>query len=127
VVSIDSWWDDLVRDRSKAVQELVIGVIADEYQSLESILKSVNEWGAGPGFEKSGDAEAVPVSRSEVIRALRELIREGYAMACVLNTQVPHVRTVEFRESEINDLWFYITPKGQIAVEHLCGLDSGKS
>ena len=119
MVSVDSWWDAHVGDRSEAALELVITSIADDYESLEIILESINEWKEDRDLESWPARRAVPVSRAEVIEALRELSREGYAQTYILDTKEPYAQPVEFREDQVDDLWFYVTPKGEHAVKQL--------
>ena len=121
MVSVDSWWDALIRGRFEAVLELVLCAIADDYESLEIILSTINEWDADRDPESWPARSAVPVSRPEVINALRELTREGYAHTYMLDTKEPHVQSVDFSEDEVDDLWFYATPKGIQVVEHFLG------
>ena len=54
------------------------------------------------------------LSRPEVIRALRELTREGYAQACVFNGHEAYA--VDFRPGQLADVWFCPTEKGMNAV-----------
>jgi hypothetical protein len=115
---IDSWWDKLVRDRAASVLELVIAAIADDYESVGMILEAINERGADLGPEKWPARSAIPVSPPEVISALKELVREGYAQACILDTRAP-ARAVKFHEAEAGSLWFLVTSKGAVAAEKL--------
>jgi hypothetical protein len=126
VVSIDNWWDGLVRDRAEAIIELVMLAIADDYESVEIILKSINEWNDEKGPESWPAKKAIPVSRAEVIKALHELTREGYAEAYELSPWETQPKKTAFRESEIDDLWFYATSKGQRAIEQLYKRDADK-
>ena len=116
---IDGWWDDLVHDRAEAVLELVITAIADDYESVPTILASINE--RDPDLEPGNweARRAVPVSRSEVLSALRELVQEGYAQAYVLDSREPRATPVKFREGEVANLWFLVTSKGATAAERL--------
>ncbi len=116
---LDSWWDGLVRDRAASVLELVIAAIADDYESVATILASINE--RDPDLEPGNweARRAVPVSRPEVISALKELVREGYAQAYILDTTEPYSRAVKFREEDVDKLWFLVTSKGALTVEKL--------
>jgi len=117
VASADSWWDDLVRDRFGAVLERVTGVIADDYESVETILWLINQTDRDP-YEPSGAGRGVvPVSRPEVIKALRELTLEGYAETYVLDPQDGDARPAQFNEYAVDHLWFYATAKGRQAVK----------
>ncbi len=119
MVNVDSWWDGLLRDRFAAVLELVLCAISDDYESVEIILQSINGWEAGCEADAWPARNAIPLARQEVIRALRELTHEGYAQAFVLTPQ--ETRIVDFREGEIEALWFYATRKGISAVRQLRG------
>ena len=113
MVNVDSWWDSLVRDRFRALLELVLDAIAEDYVTVEIILKNINEWNheRDPVDWKARDA--VPVSPPEVVRALRELTREGYAQAFVFNGAEP--QAVDFRDVGAGGLWFCATQKGLAA------------
>jgi hypothetical protein len=126
VVSIDSWWDSRVRDSSQALLELVINAIADDYESLEIIHQSINDWGGDLSMDSWPALDAVPVSRHEIIKALGELAREGYAQPFILSTEEPYARAVEFSQEGIRDLWFALTPKGVSAVKQLAEQIDGK-
>jgi hypothetical protein len=119
MAGIDGWWDALVRDRAESVLELVLGAIADDYETVSTILALINERDRDlkPGHWKA--RRAVPVSRPEVISALKELVREGYAQACALDHREPVATPVKFREEEAGNLWFLVTSKGAMAVERL--------
>jgi hypothetical protein len=121
VVNVDSWWDGLVRDRFQAVLELVLDAISDEDVTVEIILKNINEWDAGRDSESWTARSAVPVSRPEVTRALRELTREGYAQAYIFDGQEAQI--VDFRPGELADVWFCATPKGINAVKKFLGVE----
>lgn len=119
MVNADSWWDGLVRDRFQAVLELVLDAISEDYVTVEIILKNINEWD-GDRDESSWKARsAAPVSRPEVIRSLKELTRERYAQACIFNGHEAQV--IEFRSSELTDVWFCATEKGIRAVRKFLG------
>ena len=114
MVNADSWWDGLVRDRFQAVLELVLEAMSDDYVTVEIILKTINEWDAGSRPESWAARSAVPVTRPEVIRALWELTREGFAQACVFDGA--EARVVDFHAGEARGLWFYPTRRGMEAV-----------
>jgi hypothetical protein len=113
VAGTDHWWDDLTRDRSAAILELVLDAIADDYENLEIILKTINRcYPDDPNLKGWSALEAVPVSRSEVVKALRELTEEGFALACVYDAGTKQYQPVSFRRNEAGVLWFYVTEKG---------------
>lgn len=120
MAATDHWWDDLTRDRSAAILELVLDAIADDYENLEMILKTINRWYPDDPELKNWKAlEAVPVSRPEVVKALRELTEEGFAQACVYDAWTKQYQTVSFRRNEAPVLWFYVTEKGLRAASRL--------
>lgn len=116
----DHWWDDLTRDRSAAILELVLDAIADDYENLETILKTINRcYPDDPNLRGWKALEAVPISRPEVIKALRELTEEGFAQASVYDAGTKQFRAVTFRRIEAGVLWFYVTEKGLCAATRL--------
>lgn len=123
--NVDSWWDALVRDRSQAVMELVLNAIADDYENVEIILKSINEEDQTTEPDSRPGRKGAPVSRPEVIKALRVLTSEGYAQAYILDTREPYAQPVAFCKEAISQLWFYVTPKGIQAVKRLCAQIDG--
>jgi hypothetical protein len=113
VATIDPWWNDLIRDRSAAILELVLDAIADDYENLETILNTINRWYPDDAGLKGWEAiEAVPVSRPEAIQALRELTEEGFAQAYVYDSGAKQFHAVSFRHHQASVLWFYVTKKG---------------
>lgn len=116
----DHWWDDLTRDRAAAILELVLDAIADDFENLEIILKTINHCYPGDPDLKGWKAlDAVPVSRPEAINALRELTEEGFAQTCVYDAGTKQFRAVSFRQNEAGVLWFYVTEKGLRAASRL--------
>jgi len=81
-------------------------------RALEIILKTINEWGADLDLGSWSARRAVPVRRPEVIKALRELTRVGYAQAYILDTRKPYAQPVDFREDEVDHQWFLATLTG---------------
>ena len=116
----DHWWDDLTRDRFSAVLELVLDAIADDYENLEIILKTINGlYRSEPGLSGWKALKAVPVSRPEVIKALRELTQEGFAQACDYDVETKQFLPVNFSQNRASVLWYYVTDKGMNAVKQL--------
>lgn len=109
----DHWWDDLIRDRSAAILELVLDAIADDYENLKIILETINRcFPDDPNLKGWKALEVVPVSRQEVINALRELTEEGFALASVYDAGTKQFHSVSFHQHEAGMLWFYVTEKG---------------
>ncbi len=128
MVSIDRWWNDVTRDRIESLLELVLSAVADDYESLDTILAAINrEYPADPDCGGWAALKALPISRFEVVKALRELTQEGYAQAYLYDARENEFRAVDFRQDQIRDLWIYATPKGIRAVRQLRERDAGKS
>lgn len=119
MVNVDSWWDGLARDRFQAILELVLDAISEDYVTVEIISRNINEWDGDRDPASWAARSAVPVSRPEIIHALQELTREGYAQACVFNGQV--AQAVRFRSEQLADVWFCATEKGINAVRKFLG------
>ena len=119
MVNADSWWDGLSRDRFQAVLELVLDAIAEDYVTVEIISKNINEWDGERDPSSWAARSAAPVSRPEIIHALRELTREGYAVACIFNGH--EAQRVSFRPDQLADVWFCATEKGINAVRKFLG------
>ena len=120
MAGIERWWDDLTRDRFSAVLELVLNAISDDYENLEIILKTINQWYRGePELRGWKALEAVPVSRSEVVKALRELTQEGFAQACSYDAETKQFLPASFLQDNAGVLWYYVTDKGMAAVNRL--------
>ncbi|HUZ46720.1 MAG TPA: hypothetical protein VMW54_08785 [Terriglobia bacterium] len=118
MISIDSWWDSRTRNRFEAILELVMDAVADDYERLEMIMATINEsYPVDPALKGWEALKAAPVSRHEGVQALRELTGEGYAQAYVYDAAENRFRAVGFGKEQINDLWFYATPKGLNAVK----------
>lgn len=109
----DHWWDDLTRERVAAILELVLDAIADDYENLDTILKTINRWFPDDPELKGWKAlDAVPVSRPEAIKALQELTEEDFARAFVYDAATKQYQAVSFRRNQAGVLWFYVTDKG---------------
>ncbi len=116
---IDGWWDSLVRDRARDILELVLNEIADDYENLDTIMEYINR--RDPSLDPANweALRAIPVSRPEVISALTELVREGFAQAYILQSHEPYSRPVKLSQGDIGSLWFLVTAKGAAAVKRL--------
>ena len=119
MVNVDSWWDGLSRDRFQAILELVLDAIGEDYVTVEIIGKNINEWDGERDASAWAARSAAPVARPEIIHALEELTREGYAQACVFNGSEAQV--VRFRPQHLADVWFCATQKGINAVRKCHG------
>jgi hypothetical protein len=120
VAGTDFWWDDLTRDRSAAILELVLEAISEDYENPEIILRTINQcYRDEPELEGWKALEAVPVSRREVMSALRVLTEEGFAQTYSYDVETKHYQAVSFRADLAGVLWFYITDKGMRAVNRV--------
>ena len=119
MVNADSWWEGMVHGRFQAVLELVLDAIAEDYVTVNIILKNINEWDGRRDPSSWAARSAAPVSRPEVIRALQELTREHYAQACIFNGHEAQV--VDFQASQPANVWFCATEKGVNATKQFLG------
>lgn len=117
MVGIESWWDGNVRGRSSDILQLVLAAISDDYSNVGMILESINELGSDYSPEAWPARKAVPVNRQEVIHALQELTREGFAQAYRLETG--NAEQVRFSAESARNSWFCATPKGNEAIRQL--------
>jgi hypothetical protein len=60
-----------------------------------------------------GNRRGESIARDAVAAALVHAIREGKAKAYLLSPQPPHSLAVEFSLDRIDELWFYVIPKGK--------------
>lgn len=88
----------------QALYEIVLTNMADDYESFEYLLEHAQQWASEKG---------VSVTRDAVAASLGRAIREGDAKAYMLSSRPPHSQPVEFSLDRIDDLWFYVTPKGK--------------
>jgi len=119
VVNVDGWWDGLSRGRFQSILDLVLDAIAEDYVTVEIIGKNINEWDGERDPSSWAARSAAPVSPPEIIHALRELILEGYAVACIFNGH--EAQRVSFRPDHVADVWFCATEKGINAARKLLG------
>ncbi len=117
MLSIESWWDGNTRDRSSDILQLVLAAISDDYSDVGMILESINDLDSDYTAEAWPARKAVPVNRQEVIHALQELTREGFAQTYRLDTG--SAEPVKFRAEAARTLWYCATPKGTEAVRRL--------
>jgi len=90
---------------SELVKECVLRAISDDYENLEKILEDVGVW--------LGERKAL-ADDSTVIGALGALIDEGYAQTYDLSSHpLGEAKAVSYSAKMINELWFYVTPKGK--------------
>ncbi len=120
MASIDRWWDDLTRNRAAAILELVLDAISDDYENVEIIRRIINQYDRDePDLKDWKALAAVPVSRLEVVDALRELTAEGFAQASIYDPGAKEYQAVSFRRDMASVLCFYVTEKGMQAVDRI--------
>lgn len=93
-----------MKDVNQYLREYVLGAISDDYESFETILADIDRWAA--------KGRAV-VDRQKVLKALEELIGEGYAQAFSFEFPFKEAIPTEYSAKSVDDLWFYVTPKGK--------------
>jgi hypothetical protein len=98
---------ELMSDNEQALYEIVLINMADDYESFEYLLEHAQQWASENG---------VSVTRDAIAAALGRAIREGDAKAYLLSSRPPHSQVVEFSLDRIDDLWYYVTPKGKRTV-----------
>lgn len=119
------WWNDLTRGRAEALLQLVLDAIADDYADVELVVKTLNQdYPKEPGLEGWKAMDALPVSRPEVAGALRELVQEGFAQACVYDAGTSDFRAVNPPRGKMTGLLFFPTDKGLRAIKQLHQTDS---
>lgn len=83
---------------------LILGDVADDYEEFHHILKNVTQEAAERG---------ISLVRKQVFDELEDLVSQGYILAYVyLPQQNVFAVTADYSPERIDDLWFYITPKG---------------
>jgi hypothetical protein len=93
-----------MKDLNELLKEYVLRSVADDYEEFERILAEVTGWAAARG---------ITVDPQGVLRALDELISEGYAQAYLLASTPPYSTPVEHSAERVDDRWFYVTPRGK--------------
>jgi hypothetical protein len=87
-----------------AIRAYVLAAVADDYESVETIIGEVVAWGVKGG---------VAVDRENLIEALGELVAEGWVSAYLLSAQKAKAEPVPFDRARVEELWFYISPLGR--------------
>ena len=97
--------------REEIIQHLTLRAIADDYENFDRILRDVKRWAATRGFKPR---------ESAILKALDSLIQASCARAYSLS-EAPGAKPqiVPFRENRVDELWFYVTPKGKRLVRAL--------
>jgi len=94
-----------MKDLNQFVRKHVLRSISDDYENFDRILKDVSGWAA--------EREA-SVDHQTALKALDELISDGYAQAYCFSTVPPGgAEEVSYSADRLDDLWFYVTPRGK--------------
>lgn len=93
-----------MKTRERTLDEFVIEAVANDYEMFECIVEQITKWSLQVGLN---------TGREELIDTLGRAIRGGYALAYLLSPREPHSQVVEFSRARIDELWFYVTPKGK--------------
>ena len=99
-----------MKSRERVIDEFVVEAVANDYENFECVVQQVTKWSARIGLR---------TTRQELIDALERAIGNGYALAYSLSPQEPHSQVVEFSRARLDELWFYVTPKGREFVKTL--------
>ena len=81
-----------------------MSAMADDYESLKTILESVN-WMAR-------ENDLPHFAMRDVQPKVAELVREGYANAYILSSTPPHSTIVDYSVNRADELWFMLTAAG---------------
>jgi hypothetical protein len=91
-------------NRSELIRRMVLSEISDDYENVDRIIP--------PHLTKDCSKLGIAIERSEIVKALGELVGDGLASAYLLSPielrGMPALDGVE----ENFETWFYITRKG---------------
>jgi hypothetical protein len=100
-----------MEDTKLILREYTLRAISDDYENFDKVVNDVLQWAA------KGDIAA---DRSTIAAALEQLIRLGYAQAYFLSAGPPaKIEVASYSTDGLNELWFYVTPKGKRLAEEL--------
>ncbi len=97
----------MIQDR---ITYLVLSAMSNDYEDFEMVVREACKW---------AEQDGIIIARQDILRALQELISQGYAQSYVLSSTPPHVTPVDFSMENVGRIYFYVTPKGQRLVEDL--------
>jgi hypothetical protein len=97
-----------MRNESDFLKNWVISEVSDDYESFETVLKSMERLAASRG---------VTATETEVAEALQRAISEGLVNAYVLSPLPPHSTKVEYNADQLYTLWYYVSPRGKEAAK----------
>jgi hypothetical protein len=100
-----------MKDLEKILSEYVLRAIADDYENFERILQDVTGWAAERGIVADHRATQ---------KALEGLVSDGYAQPYLLFSGPPgKAEATSYSAASLDELWFYLTPKGKQCVQQL--------
>lgn len=97
-----------MKERERMIREYVLEAASNDYESFDQILKQVMRWLTD---------HRQRATRAEILAALEHVIREGYAQPYSLSPE--RAQPVNFSPERLDELWFYVTPKGKQLVQTL--------
>ena len=91
-----------MKDVNQVLKDSVLRAISDDYEDFDRVLVDVIGWAGEHG---------ITVSPQAVLKALEDLISEGYAQAYSFTSG--KAKPAEYSSDCVGDLWFYVTPRGK--------------
>jgi hypothetical protein len=92
---------------SQLLRYWVMDSIANDYENFEMV---VSETG------KFAEMQGMQVDQSAIIKVLRQLIDDGDAQVYVFSGTSHLPTPADYAVDRLEDLWFYLTPKGNAAL-----------
>ena len=86
------------------VKDYLLNSMADDYENFEMLFSETL---------RQAKQQGQVLNRAETLEAIEQLISQGLAQAYILSPTPPFATPVEFRRSDVEQLWFYITPTGK--------------
>ncbi|MCI0639137.1 MAG: hypothetical protein L0Y70_08680, partial [Gemmataceae bacterium] len=109
------WRRRLMKNRDQVIREYVIRAMADSDEDFATIVTEVTQWASKKGMA---------VDRQTILKKLGEVIKEGYGQALAVSPERPNIaEPTEFSPERVDDLWFYVTPKGKKLLDQLTAED----
>jgi hypothetical protein len=105
-------------DKAFFLRDCLIIIAADDYENFELIFNQASRLGASKGFV---------IKERDVAEALAKAIKDGLLEAYDLSPHPPHCTRVEYSDSQLADLWYYVTPRGKELVRSIPPLFNGTS
>ena len=104
------------REISAFLKDCIVITVSDDYESFETIRNNIALRARARAFE---------ISEKQIARALLATITEGLVDAYVLSPTPPHSTKVEYSDEQLNDLWYYVSPRGKALVDRRLGNQNG--